>query len=305
MSDEDSYLAELRQVLSPLLASPGWTKPPTKVGRDEQRYDLDRAEALIEIVQAGVAAIVGAHQRALGSPAKASADALDEFLGQLSERFIDARQPAERPRARALLARINSLMDTFGAAGVRQGSPGTLHPSERAQHQPKAEAGVRLGRTPTQTLRANDESATAGELEERVERLARDARALHRQREELMADIQVQEGIIQGKSAGGGHDHLAAADRVTQQATLSRLQRVVGAVVVAVEETLGRDVRNAGLGECLCADPLVQLLKEESEEVLVTLLDVPAAEGGAGGAAALGAAVDRAVDKAGAALFGS
>lgn len=102
---DSPHVVALRSTLSAVLISPHWSEPVTKQGLDGAKYDLERAEQILDRVEQSPAV------RAVGASvlndleAKMVADTMDNFMGDLEAKFVDGRPSEERPRAKAIRVR--------------------------------------------------------------------------------------------------------------------------------------------------------------------------------------------------------
>jgi hypothetical protein len=110
-----ALLAPLRECLGGLVTSELWMEEITTVGRDGQRFDLGRAEQLMDAVERAPAVrdVVGSREVAEGSQI---AEVLDNFFGQLEARFVDGHTVDARPRAKEVQRRISVVLDSLAVA---------------------------------------------------------------------------------------------------------------------------------------------------------------------------------------------
>jgi hypothetical protein len=88
-----------------VLISPQWSEPVTKQGMDGAKYDLERAERILDRVEQSPA-VRAVSASSLSEPeAKMVADTMDNFMGDLEAKFVDGRPSAELPRAKAIRVR--------------------------------------------------------------------------------------------------------------------------------------------------------------------------------------------------------
>lgn len=77
----------------------------TKQGMDGAKYDLERAERILDRVEQSPA-VRAVSASSLSEPeAKMVADTMDNFMGDLEAKFVDGRPSAELPRAKAIRVR--------------------------------------------------------------------------------------------------------------------------------------------------------------------------------------------------------
>lgn len=101
-------IVALRSTLSAVLISPQWSEPVTKRGLDGAKYDLERAEQILDRVEQSPA-VRAVSASALSEPeAKMVADTMDNFMGDLEAKFVDGRPSEELPRAKAIRVRCTS-----------------------------------------------------------------------------------------------------------------------------------------------------------------------------------------------------
>jgi hypothetical protein len=197
-----ALLAPLRECLGRLVTSELWMEEITTVGRDGQRFDLGRAEQLMDAVERAPAVrdVAGSREVAEGSQI---AEVLDNFFGQLEARFVDGRTVDARPRAKEVQRRISVVLDSLAVAvdmepePTRGGGWSGMHNWSSSTHDHAANAT--LCRTPTQALRAeSDMPDMLAENEAKVEGLCRRVQALAAEREAVLKALQVDEDILMG-----------------------------------------------------------------------------------------------------------
>ena len=197
-----ALLPPLRECLGGLVTSGLWMEEITTVGRDGQRFDLGRAEQLMDAVERAPAVRDAAGSRE-GEEGPQIAEVLDNFFGQLEARFVDGRTVDARPRAKELQRRISAVLDSLAAAAEPEPAGGGwagMHNWSPSTHDHATNATLR--RTPTQARRAeSDMPEMLAENEAKVERLCRRVQALAAEREAVLEALQVDEDILMGACA--------------------------------------------------------------------------------------------------------
>ena len=166
-----ALLAPLQKLLGGLVTSQLWSVPVEGVGRDGARFDLGRAEQLMEAVERApaVAAVAGSREGLEGGEI---AEVLDNFFGQLEARFVDGRTVDARPRAKAVQARISTLLDSLQHQEPEPEGGGWSGNHNWSADAHDHAANATLHRTPTQARRAaQDMPEMLSEMEDRVQQL--------------------------------------------------------------------------------------------------------------------------------------
>ena len=121
---------ELRDTLGALMRSESWSDPVTKRGPDGAKFDLDRAEVLLAAVEQSPVVRAAHGSGAHGQRGAELVHTLESFMGELEVKFVDGRPTAERPRAKAIQARIEDQLKRVSSTDP---SPLPLVPASSAE----------------------------------------------------------------------------------------------------------------------------------------------------------------------------